>query len=280
MSCASELSCCELEAALPTSAPAMGCGASHTDGPRAGWHPQPVRCLLLQWAELLRCSYQQSPASLTDIPPIACFVYSRTFPAMPPVFMLMFSFGDIHLSRKSLSLPQLHLAAVLVAVPHCRVLPRIPSQDGWRLPSIPHLPACSCSVPRLNSHSSESWGQVTGDRLLAARGSSGAQWWGNWVILSPCSSASFLMSLQGQLRGLGRGCWDAAIGRKRHRTSPLLFIWTGCSHKSYLHLFPSSRINWGQPVTCSASFLSSEVELLIVTASRIRLWPWQITSNM
>lgn len=155
MSCASELSCCELEAALPTSAPATGCGASHTDGPRAGWHPRPVRCLLLQRAELLRCSYQQSPASLTDIPPTACFVYSRTFPAMPPVFMLMFSFGDIHLSRKSLSLPQLHLAAVLVAVPHCRVLPRIPSQDGWRLPSIPHLPACSCSAPRLNSHSSE-----------------------------------------------------------------------------------------------------------------------------
>lgn len=28
---------------------------------------------------------------------------------------------------------------------------------------------------------------------LAARGSSGAPWWGSWVILSPCSSASFLM---------------------------------------------------------------------------------------
>lgn len=140
---------------------------------------------------------------------------------MPPVFMLMFLFGDIHLSKESLCLPQLHLA-VLVAIPHCCVLPQMPSQDGWRLPGTPAsllLLCASSQFPLIWG----SWGQVMSDHLLAARGGSGAHLWGSWVILSPCSSASFLMSLQGQLRGSGRGCWDAAIGRKEAQNQTFAF---------------------------------------------------------
>lgn len=150
MSCASELSCCELEAALPTSASAMECGASHADGPRAGWHL--TACVVLAppvgWSlRSLVLNSKVLPAWQISLP-TACFVYSGTFPAKPPVFMLMFLFGDIHLSRESLSLPQLHLAAVLVAVPHCHVLPEIPSQDGWRLPGTPASLLLLCaSIP-------------------------------------------------------------------------------------------------------------------------------------
>lgn len=99
--CVGELSVCELEAALPTSPPAT---ARRCAARRRSHHqltPDRLRGIGSPgetWlkSKALLSSWQQSPAGLSDIPPT--FIYTWTFLAVSPVFMLMFAFGDVGLS--------------------------------------------------------------------------------------------------------------------------------------------------------------------------------------
>lgn len=123
--------------------------------------------------------------------------------------------------------------------------------------------ACSCSVSHRNSHSSDG---------VPERSQAIVIWLPDrlWCLVAGSSSPLLIcllpeiLFLQGKTRGLEWACWDTAVGRKRQWTSPFLFYSNQLQpHELSVSCPPSSRKIWGQLVTCFASFLSSQVELLI-----------------
>lgn len=191
---------------------------SLTNGPRAGWPLTACAVLAPPAGWSFRCSQFLTTKSCQSdwYPSNSQLCVQWDMPSNASSFYVNV-FVWWHWTVEGVTLPAPAVLSVLVTVPHCRVLPQMPSQGGWRLPSTPASLLLCASIP---THPRESghdifWlleaALVPGDE---AAGSSSP----------PAHPASFLMSLQGRLRGSGRGCWDAAIGRKRHRTSPLLLI--------------------------------------------------------
>lgn len=157
-------------------------------------------------------------------------------------------------------MPWLRLAAVPVAVLRCRVLPQIPSQDGWRLPSVERLAAPSCSASRLNSHSSDGVperSRVLVLRLPEAALVPGGEAAGPSFPLLICLLPEVLAGTNKRLRESVPRC---SYRKKEPLNQPLPFYLNQLQpHELSAGCPLSSRRIWGQPVTCFASFLSSEL---------------------